>query len=109
MASRPPNGVPGENSVGPPRSARLMYTVRDLMSTRVLYVTPGATVQAAMDLLRLQQLGVLPVVEEGRVVGLLDGITLYRYCGELPVREAMMPPLTVEADLPLGEAVSFMG
>jgi diguanylate cyclase (GGDEF)-like protein len=86
-----------------------MYTVRDLMSTRVLYVTPGATVQAAMDLLRLQQLGVLPVVEEGRVVGLLDGITLYRYCGELPVREAMLPPLTADADTPLGEAVSFMG
>jgi IMP dehydrogenase len=86
-----------------------MYTVRDLMSTRVLYVTPGATVQAAMDLLRLQQLGVLPVVEEGRLVGLLDGITLYRYCGELPVREAMLPPLSVEAEMPLGEAVSFMG
>jgi IMP dehydrogenase len=86
-----------------------MYTVRDLMSNRVLYVTPGATVQAAMDLLRLQQLGLLPVVEEGRVVGLLDGITLYRYCGELPVREAMLPPLSVEADTPIGEAASLMG
>lgn len=86
-----------------------MYTVRDLMSNRVLYVTPGATVQAAMDLLRLQQLGLLPVVEEGQVVGLLDGITLYRYCGELPVREAMLPPLSVEADTPVGEAASLMG
>jgi IMP dehydrogenase len=86
-----------------------MYTVRDLMSNRVLYVTPAATVQAAMDLLRLQQLGVLPVVEEGRVIGLLDGITLYRYCGELPVREAMLPPMTVEAEMPLGEAASLMG
>ena len=44
-----------------------MYTVRDLMSNRVLYVTPGATVQAAMDLLRLQQLGLLPVVDQERV------------------------------------------
>jgi IMP dehydrogenase len=86
-----------------------MYTVRDLMSNRVLYVTPGATVQAAMDLLRLQQLGLLPVVEDGQVVGLLDGITLYRYCGELPVREAMLPPLSVEADTPVGEAASLMG
>jgi IMP dehydrogenase len=86
-----------------------MYTVRDLMTNRVLYVTPSATVQAAMDLLRLQQLGLLPVVEEGLVVGLLDGITLYRYCGELPVREAMQPPLTVEADTPVGEAASLMG
>src|SRR5438876_7163528 len=86
-----------------------MYTVRDLMSNRVLYVTPGATVQAAMDLLRLQQLGLLPVVDQERVVGLLDGLTLYRYCGELPVREAMLPPLSVEADTPVGEAVSLMG
>jgi diguanylate cyclase (GGDEF)-like protein len=86
-----------------------MYTVRDLMTNRVLYVTPAATVQAAMDLLRLQQLGLLPVVEEGLVVGLLDGITLYRYCGELPVREAMQPPLTIEADTPVGEAASLMG
>src|SRR6266478_3581263 len=81
-----------------PRSVLPMYTVRDLMSNRVLYVTPGATVQSAMELLRLQQLGLLPVVEDGRVVGLLAGITLYRYCGELPVREAMLPPLSVEAD-----------
>ena len=86
-----------------------MYTVRDLMSNRVLYVTPSATVQAAMELLRLQQLGLLPVVEDGQVVGLLDGITLYRYCGELPVREAMLPPLTVEAETPVGEAASLMG
>jgi IMP dehydrogenase len=86
-----------------------MYTVRDLMSNRVLYVTPTATVQAAMELLRLQQLGLLPVVEDGQVVGLLDGITLYRYCGELPVREAMLPPLTVEAETPVGEAASLMG
>lgn len=86
-----------------------MYTVRDLMSNRVLYVTPGATVQAAMDLLRLQQLGLLPVVEGEQVVGLVDGITLYRYCGELPVREAMLPPLTVAADTPVGEAAALMG
>lgn len=86
-----------------------MHTVRDLMTNRVLYVTPGATVQAAMDLLRLEQLGLLPVVEEEQVIGLLDGITLYRYCGELPVREAMLPPLAVEADTPVGEAASLMG
>jgi IMP dehydrogenase len=86
-----------------------MYTVRDLMSNRVLYVTPAATVQAAMDLLRLEQLGLLPVVESERVIGFVDGITLYRYCGELPVREAMLPPITVEADTPVGEAASLMG
>jgi diguanylate cyclase (GGDEF)-like protein len=86
-----------------------MYSVRDLMSNRVLYVTPAATVQAAMDLLRLQQLGLLPVVEGDRVVGLVDGITLYRYCGEMPVREAMLEPITVEAETPIGEAATLMG
>jgi diguanylate cyclase (GGDEF)-like protein len=85
-----------------------MYRVRDLMSGRVLYVTPEATIEAAMDLLRLQQLDLLPVVQEGSVVGLLDSLTLYRYHGELPVREVMLPPITIEADVPLGQAAALM-
>jgi diguanylate cyclase (GGDEF)-like protein len=85
-----------------------MYRVRDLMSSRALYVTPEATIEAAMDLLRLQQLELLPVVQDGAVVGLLDSLTLYRYHGELPVREIMLPPITIEADAPLGQAAALM-
>jgi IMP dehydrogenase len=85
-----------------------MYRVRDLMSSRALYVTPEATIEAAMDLLRLQQLDLLPVVQDGSVVGLLDSLTLYRYHGELPVREVMLPPITIEADAPLGQAAALM-
>ena len=71
--------------------------------------------ERAISVPRLQRLArfynvpvdqLLPVVEEGHVVRLLDGITLYRYCGELPVREAMLPPLTVEADTPVSSATS---
>jgi diguanylate cyclase (GGDEF)-like protein len=85
-----------------------MYRVRDLMTRRVLYVTPQATVQAAMDLLRFQQLEMLPVVQEGLLVGVLDSLSLYRFHGELPVREVMADPVTTEADSPLGEAASLM-
>jgi IMP dehydrogenase len=85
-----------------------MYRVRDLMSARALYVTPEATIEAAMDLLRLQQLDLLPVVQDGAVVGLLESLTLYRYHGELPVREVMLPPITIEADAPLGQAAALM-
>jgi IMP dehydrogenase len=85
-----------------------MYRVRDLMSGRALYVTPEATIEAAMELLRLQQLDLLPVVQDGSVVGLLDSLTLYRYHGELPVREVMLPPITIEADAPLGQAAALM-
>src|SRR5437763_716389 len=73
-----------------------MYRVRDLMTRRVLFVTPQATVQAAMDLLRLQQLETLPVVQDGVLIGVLDSLSLYRFHGELPVREAMTEPLTTE-------------
>jgi diguanylate cyclase (GGDEF)-like protein len=85
-----------------------MHRVRELMTQRVLYVTPHSTVQAAMDLLRIQQLEVLPVVDDGSLLGVLDSLSLYRFHGELPVREVMSEPLTVEADAPLGEAASLM-
>src|SRR2546421_10774569 len=85
-----------------------MYRVRDLMTRRVLYVTPHATVQAAMDLLRIQQLEMLPVVQDGALVGVLDSLNLYRFHGELPVREVMADPLTTEADMSIGEAASLM-
>jgi IMP dehydrogenase len=85
-----------------------MYRVRDLMTRRVFYVTPHSTVQAAMDLLRIQQLEILPVVEEGMLLGVLDSLNLYRFHGELPVRDVMTEALTIEAEAPLGEAASLM-
>jgi IMP dehydrogenase len=85
-----------------------MYRVRDLMSTRALYVTPEATIESAMGLVRLQQLDLVPVVAEGQVVGILDSLALYRYNGELPVREVMQTPVTVESGAPLGEAAAQM-
>jgi diguanylate cyclase (GGDEF)-like protein len=85
-----------------------MYRVRDLMSTRALWVPPEATIESAMDLVRLQQLDLVPVVDAGEVVGVLDSLALYRYNGELPVREVMSPPVTLDGDASLGEAAARM-
>lgn len=78
------------------------------MSSRALYVTPEATIESAMDLVRLQQLELVPVVDGERLVGVLDSLELYRFNGELPVREVMRPPVWLEAEAPLGEAAALM-
>ena len=86
-----------------------MHLVRDVMSHRVLYVTPEATVNVAMDLLRSQNLDAVPVVHGGRLIGLVDALTLFRYHGELPIEEAMNPtPPTVSADATLGAVAARM-
>ena len=46
--------------------------VRELMQTRVLYVAPGHTVGQCMALMRRDRIRHLPVVEDGRVVGMIS-------------------------------------
>ena len=46
--------------------------VRDVMETRVLYVAPGHTVGQCMALMRRDRIRHLPVVEGGRVVGVIS-------------------------------------
>lgn len=85
-----------------------MYRVRDLMSTHALRVAPEATIEAAMEMVRLHQLDLVPVVVAGEVVGVLDSLALYMYNGEMPVREVMQAPVTLEGDASLGEAAARM-
>lgn len=86
-----------------------MYLVRDVMSHAVLYVTPEATVRTAVELLRANQLDGLPVVEDDRLIGLVDALSLFLYNGEVPLRHllAEAPPF-VSPDSPVGEAATQM-
>jgi len=63
--------------------------VRDVMSRKVIYVTPAATIRTAMELIRSHQLEALPVMSGGRLVGVVDALDLYRFNGEFPVTEAI--------------------
>lgn len=76
-----------------------MPFVRDVMNHNVLYVTPEATVRTAIELLRSHQADIVPVVDSGLIVGLLEPLTLALYDGEVGVSEIMQPdPLTVHPE-----------
>src|SRR5579862_8576412 len=86
-----------------------MRLVRDAMSHRVMYVTRDATVRTAVELLRAHQMDAVPVVDEGRIVGLLEALHVALYEGEVSVIETLREPaLTLPADTPLSEAAREM-
>jgi CBS domain-containing protein len=70
--------------------------VADWMSTDVLVAAPGMSIAQARALLDLHDAACLPVVEEGRVVGLLTRPDLVRADGE-SVRDAMRTPAPILA------------
>jgi diguanylate cyclase (GGDEF)-like protein len=86
-----------------------MRRVRDVMSPRIAYVTRDATVRAAVELLRSHHLHVLPVLQDGRIIGLADGLTLTLYDPDCLVEEAGLDaPFFVEAAAPLAHAARRM-
>jgi CBS domain-containing protein len=53
--------------------------VREVMSTPVVAIAPDADVGRAADLMRQRRVGALPVVEAGRVVGIVTEIDVLRH------------------------------
>src|SRR5688572_5805215 len=86
-----------------------MHRVVDVMSHHVVFVTPEDTIRTAVQLLRAHEMDVVPVVEQGRVIGLLDALTLSLFDGEVSATEAIREePVTVDVDMPLSEAAMRM-
>ncbi len=86
-----------------------MQLVRDSMSQSILYVTRDATVRTAVELLRSHAMDLVPVVESGRVIGLLDALSLTMYDGEVSVLEAMTTPaITVDCNDTMAAAAMVM-
>jgi CBS domain-containing protein len=95
-------------------------TARDAMTPSPLTVTPRTTVATALRLLRDNQIGHLPVIDQGRVLGVVraegllaltpsEATTLSRHeamdlLSRLTVGRAVEPALTVDAATPLAEA-----
>jgi CBS domain-containing protein len=90
---------------------------RDCMSRKVLSISPTADFPAALALLLERRIHALPVVEQGRLVGIItsrDFLREFSY-GELPgSRDPVSslltanPPCTVERDATLDEALLAM-
>lgn len=94
------------------RLQELVYElrVRDAMTTRVITVTPQTTMAEFREVLRANRISGTPVVEEGRMVGIISIEDLIKAlaAGELnaTVGEKMTPdPATLYDDEPLIHAV----
>ncbi len=91
--------------------------VRDAMTTEVLTVAPSATVADALTLMRQRRFRHLPVVQDGRLVGIVserdlhvpDSIRETEHFLDKPIRSVMTTSVvTVSADDPIDEAARLM-
>ncbi len=103
---------PSEQKKEITRLQELVYElqVRDAMTTQVITVTPQMTIAEFREILRVNRISGTPVVEGGRMVGIISIEDLIKAlaAGELEatVGEKMTPhPITLYEDEPLVHAV----
>jgi acetoin utilization protein AcuB len=85
-------GVVSDRDLGPSeRSDRIARTVGDVMTPAVATAAPTTTVREAANLLRGRTIGCLPVVERGKLAGIVttsDLLTLIGKGAERPVTKS---------------------
>jgi CBS domain-containing protein len=96
-----------------------MITVRQLLKTKgngLWYISPKASIYSALQLMSEKEVGALPVVEEGKLVGIFSErdyarkvILKGRSSLETPVSEIMTPKvLTVQLDETMEKCMELM-
>jgi diguanylate cyclase (GGDEF)-like protein len=86
-----------------------MKTVRQVMATDVATVDAGRTVADAVALMLERDVNALPVMESGRLVGLITMRELLRALPYRPVREVMQRDVnSVSSHTPIASAFSLM-
>ncbi|QCO57595.1 CBS domain-containing protein (plasmid) [Pseudorhodobacter turbinis] len=91
--------------------------VRDIMQKRVSFVGPNASVHAAAALMQDRDIGILPVCEDGKPIGVVTDRDLAMrlladvgVCAEMPVRAVMTPQVYFcHADQDITVAAHMMG
>lgn len=66
-----------------------MLTARDIMTTEVITTTPGASVTKAAELLESHRISGLPVVDQGRLVGVITQSDLVQRARDLELPPAI--------------------
>jgi len=86
-------GVLSERDLGGARGGvlRAGKTVRDLMSRHTVSAAPVTTVRQAANLMRARTIGCLPVMESGRLVGIVTLTDLLELVG----RQAQLSPSVI--------------
>lgn len=83
--------------------------IQDLMSKRVVSVTPATTIADARERLRSSEIDHLVVVEGKRIVGVVAGKDLLRLSGDGPISEIMnREVVTIEPEATLRHAAGIM-
>lgn len=83
--------------------------IRDLMSKRVISVTPATAIADARERLRASEIDHLVVVEEKRVVGVVAGKDILRLKDDGPISEVMnREVVTIEPEATLRRAAGIM-
>ena len=86
-----------------------MKTVGQLMASPVITVAPGETVAAAVARLRQHEISALPVVEGGRLAGMVSIRDLLGHPPYRPIREIMSPTVvTIGPGEPVTAAYALM-
>ena len=91
--------------------------IKAVMSKPVISISPNDTVISAADAMRRHAIGALPVLEQGRPVGMITdrdivirAVSGQRDINSLLVREAMSAgPVSCRADQTVSEAAAIMG
>ena len=80
-----------------------------VMTREVVVVPPTVSVRAASGMMDRRHIRHLPVVEAGRLVGILSDRDLVKLPGDATCGEAMTPaPVTCTADAPVGRVALLM-
>ncbi|HVC58331.1 MAG TPA: CBS domain-containing protein [Candidatus Acidoferrales bacterium] len=88
--------------------------ISTLMSRRLVAVHPNTTIEVAIKLLKSTNVGLLPVVKEGRLVGIIDDKLLLKYETERnfsmtdSVEGIMKKPMFVEMDSSVDFSVKYV-
>lgn len=61
-----------------------MTRVRDIMTSTVVTVSPGQTIRETAELLATRHISGAPVVEHGKVVGLITATDILEFVADLP-------------------------
>jgi hypothetical protein len=82
--------------------------VRDLMKTEVVTVPPGLPVQAAAELLAFHRISGLPVLDEGRLVGVVTEADVIGKRGGTVAEIMTGDPVTVTEDTPARDLANLL-